>query len=164
MNSKVTEKFLREILFRLEFRSVPILIGKNGDPSTNFEEIIKSEFPKVSTHEENFAEFNLDDEAILKNQGVNKIWEYEQENIKKLYLNNFSITVSYNGEFFKSPNNLFKDVDLIIDALKELSVEMVTSIKLRYVNEITPKLKLKIGMNGLIQVYIILNSNLKIQK
>lgn len=142
MTLNTDENFLREIIVRLEFHSVPKLLGENGDDS-NFENIIKSEFPNINTHEQNFAEFDLNDEATIKNQGKNKIWVYEKENIKKLHLEHSSVTLSYNGELFNNPNGLFNDIDLIINALKELSVENITLIALRYINEITPKSKIE---------------------
>ena len=52
-----------------------------------------------------------------------------------MYLNNSSIVLSYNGKFFNNTDDLFND-------LKEISVEKISSIKLRYVNQITPNSKI----------------------
>lgn len=142
MTLDISEKFLNEVLLKVDFHSVPKLLGENGDPS-DFERVIQSEFPKFSSHDEKFAEVNMFKELVINENGPNKFWVYEKENIKKIHLKNSSLTLSYNGEFFKNPKCLIKDTELIINALKNISVEMTTTIKLRYVNEITPKVKIK---------------------
>ena len=143
MTLNISENFLKEILLIIEFRSVSELLGENGDPS-DFESIISSEFPKFSCHDEEFSEINWYKELFINNQGLNKFWIYEKENIKEIHLKNSSVTLSYkDGEFFKNHNCLIDDTELIIAALKEISVEKATAIKLRYVNEIEPKDKIE---------------------
>ena len=142
MTLNISERFLKEVLLKVEFRSVPILSGENGDPS-DFESVIISEFPKFSSHDEKFADIDLYNELIINEQNPNKFWVYEKENIKKIHLKYSSLTLSYNGEFFKNPTCLIEDTELIINALKNLSVEKTTAIKLRYINEIAPKNKIE---------------------
>ena len=141
MSSKLRENFLMEIMLRLEFPSIHELIGEDGDSSI-FYNIVKSEFSNNNSHEENLIESDLNDEGTIKNSEKNKVWIYKHENIKKLILENSSVTLFYTGELF-NPNDLFNDIDLIIKALKELSVENINLITLRYINEITPKSKIK---------------------
>ena len=144
MTLDISEKFLKEVLLKVEFHCVPKLLGESGDPS-DFESVILSEFPKFSSHDGEFAEGDLYNELVINEQHSNKFWVYEKEDIKKIQLKNSSLTLSYNGEYFKSSNCLIEDSKLIINALKNISVEKTTSIKLRYINEITPKDKIENG-------------------
>ena len=43
MTLNISERFLKEVLLKVEFRSVPILSGENGDPS-DFEVLLFRNF------------------------------------------------------------------------------------------------------------------------
>ena len=63
---KNDKNFLKDILFRLDFPSVPELICGNNNP-INFYNQIKSKFPVVTDYEENFLDVDLKDEYLIKN-------------------------------------------------------------------------------------------------
>ena len=118
------KNYLKEVILHLEFQSILELIGD----FSNFDNIVKSKFAN---------QYFLDE-----NPGKNKIRFYENVNINKMELKDSSLTLYYNGELFNNYESFLEDLELIIKALKALSVKMISSIHLRYVNEIAPKNKI----------------------
>lgn len=140
MSSVDNKHFLKEVLFRIEFEKIDEL-----SDVCEFDQIIKKivcqEFPKHFLVDENYTEFELKEDITLENKGINKIRIFQKDNIKKFQLNSFSIILQYNGKFFEK-TKFFKDINLIIEVLKILSVDKIKLTNLRFINEVAPDIEI----------------------
>lgn len=114
------KNYIQEVLFRVDFISIPELTEVAAVPN-KFIEIIKEDF-------------KLLDSTIESN-----LWAYYNENYsKRIELTPSSIVLSYDGDFYKSHNIILEDIDKILKILNEYNVLTINRIGLRYVNEINP--------------------------
>lgn len=134
--------FLKEVIFRIDFHPISELMGEKGTPET-IQEFITKSFPQLETHEQNNVTFVPDNQEIFKEASIdkNKIWEYKQNDEKKLELTPSSLVLVYNGEYYSSHKEILNDMSLILDGLKACSVKSTSALGLRYINEIIPKEK-----------------------
>lgn len=121
--------YLTHIEFCAKFNDIEELKGEDADYSM-FNDVVEKNFPKALCYLENSHPFIPD---------VDKTWMYQIKDIKNIRINYSSITISWNGKYFRGPEDLKEDIKKIINILDELCLWEDLIISLRYVNEITPE-------------------------
>ena len=134
-SSEFNKNYLREIIFRVEFRRISELHGVNGNPD-KFINIFKSTFSEVVE----IGELTQNLPPSFEKE-VNLVWTFSnKDDSKRVELTSSSITLMYDGDYYVSHENMYDDLVLIKQALIEFDVHNINRIGLRYVNEISPKI------------------------
>ena len=129
--SKYKKNYLTRVAVRIEF---PEISGITEDESSieTFKEIFEDEFPAIA-----FENYIIKDYEFIKN-----VWIFQRRD-KEIQLTNSFIELIYDEGRYEGSEELFRDVDLLFEALNENEIEDAIYMGLRYVNEITPKEKVK---------------------
>lgn len=168
MSDLIFEKnYLKQIIFKVDFRTIPELRGIDANPD-KFVNIIKDEFSKpndvVQENKIQFSSENPEIESIEKNN----IWVFFNKSESKfIELTNSSIAISYNGEMYLSHNEIINDISLIIKALEEYNMPYINKIGLRYINEISPNVPITnwdSWINPILHNFNSMDDNLKLRR
>ena len=107
-NSDFKKNYLREVIFRVEFRRISELHGANGNPD-KFIDIIKPSFPEVVE----IGELTQNLPPTFE-KDVNLVWTFSnKDDTKRVELTSSSITLMYDGDYYVSHKNMYDDLNII---------------------------------------------------
>lgn len=154
------QNYLNEIIFRIDFETIPELIGENEEGINKFKNKIMASFPRTETIQQKSIDVTIKPDDLTSSMNKeNLCWVFRnEENTKEISLTANNLILTYHKSVYSKFRYLLDDISLLLSAIKEYEINHIEFLGLRYINEINDT-----EINNNIQDYInpsLLNTNL----